>query len=165
MKKTYFNAIELTNKPFISWMSVGTFTLEEFRASEYADDPLIIPEDEIPFPYNVFGVCPKKIVGGVLENRTPAEMAGFEAEFNIQVSVKSERLKIEYINNDKFTYEDNDFPMDEVSRLFYSCIERTAENYKIKTMVNTVFSLTDAKRADFVAAFYEKLLSISKHTV
>ncbi|WP_264522132.1 hypothetical protein [Flavobacterium sp. N1994] len=165
MKQTYFNAIALANKPFISWISVGSFTPAEFAASEYADDPLIIPEDEVPFPYNVFGVCPKKIVSGVLEDRTPAEMAVFEAEWIIENSLKLERTKKQGIDDNKFSYDGQYFPMDEVSRLFYLAIEKNRGNTKIKTMSNTLYSLLDGDIDDFLAAYYSRLLTISQHTI
>lgn len=166
MKKTYFNAISLIDKPFISWQSVGSFTPTEFATSEYADDPLVIPEDEIPFPYSVFGVCPKKIVAGVLEDRTPAEMAVFETEYNIVIGLKSDAARIVSINNDKFTYDGNEFPMDEVSRLFYETMAKlTAVPYKIRTMENTEYALEAANIVAFLEEYYKKLITISKHTL
>ncbi|WP_264520401.1 hypothetical protein [Flavobacterium sp. N1994] len=165
MKKTYFSAISRPDKPFISWNSVGNFTPTEFAASEYADDPLIISEDDLPNPINVFGVCPLKIVSGVLEDRTPGEMAVFETEYNIIMGVKSERLKKQAIDDDKFTYDGQQFPMDEVSRLFYLAIEKNRGNSKIKTMSNTLYSLLDANIDAFLAAYYSRLLTISQHTI
>ena len=165
MKKTYYSAIVHAEKPFISWNSVGSFTTAEFKASEYADDPLVVSEDRIPNPINVFGVCPLKIVSGVLEDRTPGEMAVFEAEYNIEISLKSERLKIKTINDSFFVFDEKSFPMDEVSRLFYIAISQFGDDQKIKTIDNALYLLSGEKILPFMTAFFTKLLSLSKHTI
>lgn len=166
MKKTYFNAIALSGKPFISWMSVGSFTSEEFAASEYAGDPLVITEDKIPLPYNVFGVCPLKIDAGVLVNRTPAEMAVFETEYNIYLGVKSEPARLGDINNETFNYDRQSFPMDEVARLFYTAFEKVGTgDQKIRTMANELYTLALLDIPNFMTAYYTRLLTVSKHTI
>ena len=167
MKQTYFNAIALRDKPFISWKSVGSFTPAEFAVSEYADDPLVIPEDEVPFPYNVFGVCPKKIVSGVLEDRTPSEMAVFEAEFTIASTIGGNRNKIQTVEKSYFTYDGKNFPMDEASRLFYACIDKLRDDHHILTILGEDYFLIneDTNIDDFILAYYTKLLLLTKHDI
>lgn len=164
MKETYFSAISLVDKPFVSFDSIGNFTLEEFAASPYASDPLIVKRSEVP--NYAFGVCTAKIVGGVLVNRTPAEMAVFEAEYNVIMGVRSEAARIGTINLEKFTYDSNEFPMDEVSRLFYLAMEKNAPvSHKVRTMANTEYALDSGDIGAFLDAFYARLLLISKHTL
>lgn len=164
MKETYFNAIEQVIKPFITWQSVGMFTEDEFKNSAYGDDPLIVPESQIPFPYNVFGVCPLKIREGVLENRTPAEMAVFEAEYNIIMGVKAERLKIITLNESSFTYDDHGFPMDEVSRLLYQSLKSNKNDRFLKTINNESYLLLDDNKAYFLDTFYNSFVTILSPT-
>lgn len=164
MKETYFSAIELVEKPYLTFQSIGMFTPAEFAASDYADDPLVIKESEVP-DY-AFGVCTSKIVAGELVARTAGEMAVFEAEYNIIVGVKSEAARIGSINSNSFTYDGNDFPMDEVSRLYYLSIEKTTpSSAKIRTMANVEYALDSVNISAFLTAYYDKLWLISKHTL
>jgi hypothetical protein len=164
MKQRYYSAIALREKPFVSFGGIGSFTAEEFEASAYADDPLVVAQSELP-GYS-FGVCNAKIVAGELVNRTPAEMAVFEAEYTKEVSLKSERRKIDTINDGFFTFDGNDFPMDEVSRLYYLSIDKKQPaTSQIKTMQNVKYQLDAVDIDDFMSEYYAKLLLLSKHTL
>lgn len=148
-----FKAIGLDHKPYLHW--AGT------------NEPLgALVVNEVDVPAYIYGVSPWYIVDGELVERTTLEMEAFEDEYNIQIGVKSEALRLESINKESFTYDSNDFPMDEVSRLFYTAIEKTSPaNSKIRTMNNTAYNLADTDISSFMASYYEKLLLISKHTI
>lgn len=164
MKERYFSAIALVDKPFVSFAGIGSFTPEEFEASPYYDDPLVVSQSRLP-GYS-FGVCNQKIVAGELVNRTPAEMVIFEAEYNLAMSLKSERAKIDIIREASFTYDETDFPMDEVSRLYYLAIEKKLPaTSQIKTMQNVKYQLNAVDIDDFMSEYYAKLLLLSKHTL
>ncbi len=164
MKETYYIAIALVEKPFVSFASVGSFTPAEFAASIYATNGLVVKESDLPS--QAFGVCSKKIVSGNLVDRDPAELLILRDEYDIYLGLKAEPAKIFDINKESFTYDDTDFPMDEVSRLFYMAIEKTTPtNSKIKTMENLKYDLEAANVPAFMAEFWAKLLLISKHTI
>lgn len=158
----YFLAVESNTKPFILWASVAN-SLKEYEERGFDENPLVIPESELPEP--VYGVCPLKIVSGQLVERTPSEMATFNTEWNIAQGLKEESTRINTVNSSFFTYDGNNFPMDEVSRLFYMTIPQVSGDKKIRTMANTAYALVDANRAAFFAAYIEKLLLVTKHTI
>jgi hypothetical protein len=164
MKETYFSAIALVEKPFVTFNSIGYFTPAEFAASPYSSDPLVIKESDVP-DY-AFGVCTAKIVAGELVNRTAGEMAVFETEYNIIIGVKSEAARIDSINASSFTYDGKDFPMDAVSRIFYDTLAVVIPAVsKIRTMTNEAYTLADVDVPAFITAYRTKLLLISKHTL
>ena len=164
MKETYFIAIALTVKPFVTFNSVGSFTPAEFAASVYATNGLVVKESELPS--QSFGVCSKKIVAGNLVDRDPAEMEILRAEYEVYLALKAEPAKIFDINKASFTFDGNDFPMDEVSRLYYLAIEKKLPaSSELKNMQNVKYQLDAADINDFMSEFYAKLLLLSKHTI
>lgn len=148
-----FKAVELPHKPFIQWDST--------------DDPLgdlVVEQEDIPT--FIYGVYTWKIVDGELVERDDPEMLAFQAEWEIANGLQSERVRLNDINLDKFTYDGNEFPMDEVSRLFYLTLEKTTpSSAKIRTMANTPYNLDIDDITAFMTAFYERLYTISKHTI
>ena len=164
MKETYFIAIALANKPFVTFNSVGSFTPAEFAASVYATNGLVVKESELPS--QAFGVCSKKIVSGNLVDRDPAEMEILRAEYEVYLALKAEPAKIFDINKASFTFDGNDFPMDEVSRLYYLSIDKKQPaTSQIKTMQNVKYQLDAVDIDDFMSEYYAKLLLLSKHTI
>ena len=161
MKKTYFIALERAEKPFVSWLSVGSFTPTEFENSDYNKNPLVRAEDEIPS--YAFGVSTVHIVDRRLVARDAAEMAIYEEEYNIKIALFNNRNRIGDINGSSFNFDGNDFPMDEVSRLYYSMIALSVDDYSIQTMSGSKYALRDTSKNDFLRAYYTKLLLISKH--
>ena len=165
MKETYFIAISLTEKPFVSFMSVGSFTPAEFAASIYATNGLVVKESELPA--QAFGVCSKKIVGGNLVDRDPAELLVLRDEYDVYLSLKSEPAKIFDINKATFTYDDYQFPMDEVSRLFYLSLATMTPLpaiVEIKKMDATKYTLGAEFVPGFLNVYYTRLYEVSKHT-
>lgn len=161
---TYFIAKTIAEKPLIYFTSVGDFTDEEFENSPYFGNGLIVKETDIK-PYQ-FGVYPDKIVSGALRARTTLEMTGYQTIYEIENGLKLESSRIKDINTSSFTFDGNDFPMDEVSRLFYLAIEkRTPTNSKIRTMANVAYTLSDTDINDFLDAYYAKLLTVSQHVI
>lgn len=164
MKEIYFLAKPFEGKPFVTFSSVGFFTPTEFANSAFFGNTLVVKESSLP-AYQ-FGVCTSRIVGGVLVPFTAEEMIVFRDEYAVIVSLNNEKAKIFDINKESFTYDDTDFPMDEVSRLFYMAIEKTTpENSRIKTMENLKYDLEAANIPAFMAEFWTKLLLIAKHTI
>ena len=160
----YYKAYEIDDKPFVTWNGVGVFnTPEDFEDSQWGDDPLVVSATDIVAQY---GVYTKHIVGGALVAWTAPELLIFRDEYNINRAVIGESLRIGDVNKGTFTYDGNDFPMDEVSRLFYACIEKTTPSTsKLRTMASTAYALSDANIAAFMTAYYEHLLLITKHTI
>lgn len=160
----YYKAFETASKPYVIWCGVGNFvTTAAFEASPFYEDPMVVPATSIVSQDGVFTL---HIVSGVLVAWTASELSNFRDENNIIKGLRTDAQRINAINNDKFTYDGNDFPMDEVSRLFYACIEKTAPSTsKLRTMANTAYALSDANIAAFMTAYYEHLLLITKHTI
>lgn len=160
----YYKAYEIDDKPFVTWNGVGVFnTPEDFEDSQWGDDPLVVSATDIVAQY---GVYTKHIVGGALVAWTAPELLIFRDEYNINRAVIGESLRIGDVNKGTFTYDGNDFPMDEVSRLFYVAIENNApSSSKIRTMENTAYDLDAADINAFMTAYYAALLLISKHTI
>lgn len=163
MKTRYYQAISKVEKPFISWLSVGDYTAEEFAESDYADDPLVVTEADVP-PYN-FGVSTVKIVAGELVNYSPAEMAVFEAEFLIIDKLKSNRQSLDVLETSSFDYDGQSFPMDQASRLFYTAFEKVLGNQKLMTMSAELYTLVEADITAFMTAYYTQLRLITKHDI
>lgn len=165
MKNRYYQAISKVEKPFISWLSVGDYTEEEFAASSYSTDPLVVKEADVP-PYN-FGVSTVKIVSRELVPYSPAEMAVFEAEFLVLNKLKSNRQSLDVLELSSFDYDGQSFPMDTASRLFYSAFEKTRGNQKLMTMTGALYNLNDSSTNidDFLAAYYLKLKIVTQPDV
>lgn len=158
----YFIAVESAEKPFILWASVANSTAE-YEALGFDTNPLVLAETDKPEP--LYGVCPFKIVAGELVFRTNSEMNAFQDEYNIRQAMIANVERLPIINDNTFTYDSKLFPMDEVSRLFYTAMEKIGGNQKIMTTSNEVYSLLNANIAAFMTAYYTKLLLISKHNI
>lgn len=160
----FFKAKEIDFKPLIVWHSVAN-SFEELEALELENDPLILPETELPIP--MYGVCPLKIVAGELENRSLSEMNDFQDEWDIAEAMKANSNRLPSINENSFDYDGKTFPMDEVSRIFYFTIKETMGNHKIMTVTNELYNLNDSGTniVDFYSAFILKLQDLSKHDI
>lgn len=145
-------AVPIDTKPFIVWVSTNL-----------PAEGLVVEQVNVPAP--VYGVCPLKIVDGELVERTAPEMATFETEYNIEQAMKANVQRLPSINAETFLYDGKQFPMDEVSRLFYTAMEKVGGNQKIMTIDNQLYNLLDASIPAFMAAFYSRLLNISKHDI
>ena len=160
----YFKAFELERKPFIQFDKWAD-SLEKLQAMGEEDNPLIIAEADIPD--FVFGVHPFKIEAGEIVERTTLEMEAFEAEWNLQ-NVKNENSKkLREINTGSFTYDSIDFPMDEVSRLFYLSLQNNTivGDVKCMTIAGELYNLANANVGDFLTEFYKKLKGLSQPPV
>jgi len=145
-----WKALEIEEKPFITFYTVQTYDPK---------DPFLV--DSIDGLYQ-FGVCTKKIVSGQLVDRTPAEMAVFEAEYENRVFIYDQYKLIDSINSGEFTYDSNTFPMDERSRIFYFAIETSATDEKVMTTTGGSYALTNANIPAFIAAYKTELKNLSK---
>jgi hypothetical protein len=91
----YFKAFSENNKPLVSF-HFWAGSLEKLTEMGLVNDPLIIPESELPLPLN--GVCPLKIENGNLVPRSAAEIASYEAAWlesqnNLLINQKRSELK------------------------------------------------------------------------
>lgn len=163
MKTRYFQAIAKPEKPFVVWMSVGDFTDDEFAASDYATDPLVVKESEVA-PYN-FGVSTVKIVSGELVALSPAELAVYETQFNLLNKLKANKNSIDVLDTASFDYDGKSFPMDAGSRLFYDALEKLTGDKKMMTMEGLLYNLIDANRTAFMTAYYTRLLTLTQPEV
>lgn len=160
----YFKALELGTNSLISWQRVAE-SYEELVAIGLDDDPLVLPENEVPD--FLFNKCPLKIVDGELVERTEPEMSAFEDEFIVATAKKDFSKKIEDVNNETFTYDSHEFMMDEASRLFYYAIDKTRGNQKILTAAGVVYTLLDASTNidDFLLSYHDKLFLTIKPAI
>lgn len=160
----YFKGIQLLQYPWVMFYKVAEFaTDEDFEESEWATDPLVKREPDI---IQVFGAYSYRIVDGEFVDRTEEELEIQESDYLIKNALAVDRNRIQTISDSSFTYDSNDFPMDEVSRLFYTTMEKIkpASN-KIRTMANTAYALNAVDIPAFMDEYYKKLITISKHTV
>ena len=113
----FYKAVATDDRPFIYWNGLAANNIDDLIALGLADDPLVLPDELLPnFQY---GVCPLKIVGGELVERTEIEMDAFEVAYNQRQAVAAEATKIEQINRGKFNHAGNLYPMHEAARLRY----------------------------------------------
>lgn len=160
----YFKAFEQTEKPLITW-SLWAESFAELEKMGEDDNPLILSEDDVP-AYQ-YGVCPLKIDGGVLVNRSTAEMDAFEIEYNDSIFLLSQLQKLDGINGGAFSYDTEEFPMDERSRLFYHAIDKKtpAGDVKMMTINGTLYNLANANIAAFLGAYYTELTTLAQPDV
>ena len=160
----YFKAVETTEKPLIIW-NLWADSFAKLTEMGEDDNPLILPEDEVPLAE--YGVCPLKIVGGELVNRTTIEMEAFEAEFNSDNFLMDQRAKLTQVNNGSFTYDSQTFPMDERSRLFYHGIDRKPPvgDVKCMTIDGDLYNLSNANITAFLGAYYTQLIVLTQPDV
>ena len=161
----YYKSYEIANKPFITWCGVGSFVNNAaFEASPFSGDPLVVPESSI---VAVHGVYSMHIVSGRLITWTEEELTEWHNELDVEKALRSQSQRINSINNDKFTHDGKEFPMDETSRLFYHCIDKLRGNSKIMTIENELYELFDTttKIDDFLTSYYSRLKLLSKHNI
>lgn len=153
----FFKAFPQVNKPLITWHEWAKDIVELTEMGEF-DNPLIVAEDNIP-PY-LYGVCPWKIEAGELVERTEIEMTAFEDEFIIEESKIDFAKKLLNVSSETFTFDSNEFMMDEASRLYYHAIDKVRRgNQKILTATGETYTLLDTATNidDFLAAYHFKL--------
>lgn len=152
----YFKALEIATKPLIIWNLVAS-TTAEYESLGFDSDPLVLEETEIPA--FLYGVCPLKIVAGELVDRTVPEMEVFQDEFEVKTAIADFRLKVSDLNTETFTYDGNEFMMDEASRIYYQAIDKVRGNQKILTAAGATYTLLDASTNidNFLAAYHFQL--------
>lgn len=160
----YFIATEQEPKPLIVWNLVASSTAQLIELG-LEDNPLVLPEDSLPDL--IFGVCPLKIEGGELVDRTTGEMDDFEVEWTEITQKGTNAGKIVDVNTGHFTYDSTNFPMDEVSRLFYAAISNQppAGDVKCMTTSGALYNLTNANIGDFITEYYKKLRALAQPPV
>lgn len=160
----YFKAIAVDYKPFINWLLVAS-SLSELENLGLDNDPLVLQETDVPD--FIYGVCPLKIVGGELIDRTVPEMEVFQEEFEVKTLIAESQYKVTDLKTSTFTYDSNDFFMDETARLFYLSIEKLRGNQKILTTAGATYTLLDTATNidDFLEAYFEKLMLVTKPNI
>ncbi|WP_445720216.1 hypothetical protein [Flavobacterium sp.] len=157
----YFKAFETIAKPLIIW-NLWADSLEKLTEMGEDDNPLILPEDDVPA--TVYGVCPLKIVDGELVNRTSLEMSEFETEYGIEKDLIDQFSLLNFINTGTFDFDFGTFPMDERSRLLYDALNNTTTAIPDTLIMNfegKPYTLTNANKTGFLEAYYAKLLLLS----
>lgn len=159
----WYKAREITGKPYIMWDLVAK-TTEEYTEL-YEDDPLVMNKADIPA--FEFGICPLKIVTGSLVERTVGEMETAENEYLVKLKLGENKSLIDSIEKSSFTYDSKTFPMDQVSRLFYSGLDKAPPGGDAKCMTTdgTLYNLPNANISAFVTAFYTQLRILSQPDV
>lgn len=152
----YLKAFEIEEKPLIQWNPWAN-SLEQLTAQGDQDDPLIMPENLIPA--NQFGVCPLKIVGGELVERTGPEMAAFETEYETETTIAENKGKIKDINEGSFGYSGNSFPMHEAARLRYMAIalDSTATDTAFMNVDGVGILIVEANLPAFLTAYHKQI--------
>lgn len=157
----YLKATEIAFKPFIFWNGVAN-SIEELTDLGLEDDPLVLPEKEIPT--NIYGVCPLKIVAGQLVDRTSGEMSVFATEYETQENLTEQLSLLQGINTGTFNFDFQTFPMDERSRLLYDALKNTASAIPDTMIMNNEakpYELINDNKEAFLEAYYAKLLELS----
>jgi len=144
----YYIATEIPNKPYIYW-----------QTTDLKSGGLVLPESNLP--KSQFGVFPVKIVGGQLENRTPTEMAEFEAQYNVEVVQRNYENKAEALKTATFSYKGLQYPMHSTARLYYKVMERAPGAYPVQS-TTTVTNLLQTANAEFLDAYYARLKEITQ---
>lgn len=160
----FFKAFEQISKPFITWHEWAKDIVELTEMGEF-DNPLIVGEDYIP--EYIYGICPWKIVAGELVERTAPEIEAFEDEFIVETAKVDFMIKLQNLNSETFTYDRNEFMMDEVSRLYYYAIDKVRGNQRILTAAGATYTLLDnyTNINDFLAAYHDKLFLTIKPAI
>jgi len=141
-------AIELEEKPFLIFQTwTGEVT------------PLVI--DEADIPATQFGVCPWKIVNGAYEDRTPEEMAIYQAEFQTGQAQATYAKKSEAIETATFEHNGFVFPMHATARFHYGTINRTPANYKVMSVTGIV-DVPQEQIPAFMNAYYTKINELTR---
>lgn len=157
----FFKAIEIVEKPLIVWAKWAD-NIDQLIEMGEDENPLILPEELVPD--FIYGVCPLKIVAGELVERTSGEMSTFATEFATQESLTTQFALLSGINSGTFDFDMSTFPMDERSRLLYDALKNTASAIPDTMIMNfegKPYELTEANKADFLEAYYAKLLELS----
>ncbi|KGO88370.1 hypothetical protein Q765_00160 [Flavobacterium rivuli WB 3.3-2 = DSM 21788] len=144
----YYLATEIPNKPYIY-----------FQTTSLTEGALVLPKANLPKPQ--FGVFPIKIVNGQLENRTPTEMAAFEAEYNLENPLRLYDVKAESLSTQTFAYKGSSYPMFLSARLYYSVMQQTPGDYAVRATTGMT-NIAEASRLEFLTAYYTKLKELTQ---
>lgn len=157
----FFKAIEIVEKPLIVWVKWAD-NIDQLIEMGEDENPLILPEELVPdFEH---GVCPLKIVGGELVNRTTLEMSEFATEHDTEQNLIEQFSLLKGINSGTFVFDMAIFPMDERSRLLYDALKNTSTAIPDTMIINfegKPYELTEANKVAFLEAYYAKLLELS----
>lgn len=157
----FFKAIEIVEKPLIVWAKWAD-NIDQLIEMGEDENPLILPEELVPD--FIYDVCPLKIVAGELVERTAPEMSTFATEFITQESLITQFALLSGINAGTFIFDMTTFPMDERSRLLYDALKNTSTAIPDTMIMNfegKPYKLTEVNKADFLEAYYAKLLELS----
>lgn len=160
----YYKAILLENIPFINW-ALWADSLEKLEKMELTDDPLIRDKGDIP--ENVYGVCPLKIVDGLLIERTAAEMNEFRVGYERKIILNGSASKLKDINSGVFSYDGNIYPMFEAARIRYMAVamDTTSSDTEFMTIKGEIITIHESFLPAFFNAYYKNLQSITTNLI
>ena len=158
----YFKAYPMAERPFMQWGLIAK-SLAELETLGLDDDPLILAENLIPA--TEYGVCPLKIEGGELVERSTEEMDVFEVQFEMRNSLNNQAKKVRDLNVETFTYDDTDFPLNEAARIYYGAVNFLAANAKIMDATGAEYTLLAGNIPAFMTAYYTKLKTLTQPPV
>ena len=164
----YYKATEQVDLPYITFNLVAD-DAEHLTELGLDADTLVVTEDQLfndQDPNYIsfeFGICHKKISsGGALIDRPGTEIDAQESEtLRLQKIAKTEELEVA-INTSLFVFDGEEFPLTPSSREVYKIVlDSPAGDIDIQS-VDGVYTLTDANRATFKTAYYDKLLALKE---
>jgi len=155
----YFKAFEIAEKPFITWHGWAKDIVELTEMGEFSN-PLIVAENVIPA--QIYGICPWKIEGGELVERTAPELAVLEEEFLLAETISEFKDKVSAVEGGSFLYSGKYFPMHEAARLFYYAVKNQLGDNSVITVNGEEFSLIEANIDAFYYEYTKQLLNLTK---
>ncbi|GEP52389.1 hypothetical protein FNO01nite_30610 [Flavobacterium noncentrifugens] len=150
------------DRPIIRW-ALWANNLEELTAMGDVNNPLILPENEVP--ENIYGVCPLKFDNGILVARDEIEMETYQVVFEQKSAILTAAESIQTIGSDKFTYGSNDYPMHQAAQLRYAAVAASPKGIDMMNVKGEIVHIASANLSAFLNAYYDKIIEITNYTI
>lgn len=158
----YYKAREQDELPYLLFDQVAE-SEEEYLAAGLDTDPLVVAEEDLP-SYE-FGICHKRVVGGVLVARLAGDIDAQEQQVSDDTYIVGYLNQGKYLEIATFPYDSRNFPTNNISRERYQAIfDNPGTDYDVAS-VEGKYTLVSANIAAFKAAYQNKLLTVSAPAV
>jgi|GEM_PF-3799084 len=158
----FYKASQEIDKPFITW-DLWAKSEEQLIAMEENENPLILPENEVP--QNQFGVCPMKIDEGVLVLRDEVEMQGYEIEYNQRKTLITAAKRANIIKAAEFVYGAHSYPMHNAAQMRYNAVAASPKGIDMMTVNGDIVNISSGNLPGFLDAYYNKIIEVTNYTI
>lgn len=159
----YYKAVAIEVPPLIQW-DCWANSLEELQSLGLENDPLIVPEENIPSTQYGVSIWKINTESGQLEQRTENELEEYRVAYEQQQLLRRFKGKADALESRTFMFQDRSFYMGETFRLLYNSIEIYPQEFQQIITPTGIYNLPQEQMGSFIQTYRSALLTFLNST-